>query len=594
LILEETRCMPEPSFFNFLHFRFFISGLVTIFIFTAGCIREEWEISYRQAAKMSLLPNVDLILIPQNNSLIDDRWLSEAKMTTYHLPSLKKQFLRYGKSWEEFLKQHKKRICIEGDTIQIAMESTSHYTNYDYDRNIPILFYGDRFFKKGIYREKIFQQHIVPTIAHILESPLPDGAILPPLQHAIHDEWNEKKRKNPTNLEIVLTIVIDQGGLQYYNAHPRSFPNIKRLMENSAYFPNAQIGHLEAHTAVGHVAIGTGAFPKQTEIIANERKYVAVTMSDAADSPVQIAVQSRKVFESGQNLISPADMKVETLADVWDRHRNNLPIIISQCYASRASIGMAGHGSFLKGGDKDYVYWLDKKTMSWITSPSFFQIPAIASEFNVAEYNRKYNTNPWWSSEKLPDNQFFSKKFNQTVATPIQAMLEGELFRKVLERELIQTQLGKDGETDLLYITLKATDAVGHLHGWESEEARLVLEETDRQVGLIWKMLEDNWRNQYILILTADHGAAPLREFSGGLYLPFDEFLKEVQSLLPETVREKESLIHFFTSSMVSLNHEVMEKYGISEYRIIQKILQIEVDGRKFFRKVFTRKDLEP
>src|SRR5690606_23003566 len=116
----------------------------------------------------------------------------------------------------------------------------------------------------GIYLDKIYQQHIVPTMAELLQSPLPNSVKLSSISKIL------KKGKKP---EIIVTIVIDQGGIQLYRAHQGSYPNIMRLMHDSAYFPNAMLGHLDAHTAVGHVAIGTGAFPNEHEIIANDRTY---------------------------------------------------------------------------------------------------------------------------------------------------------------------------------------------------------------------------------------------------------------------------------------------------------------------------------
>lgn len=553
---------------------------ITIILLIGNC-NQDWENSYKEAARRSIIPEVDLILVPRLYSLMDEKWLIQKVHTTYSIINLKKLVKKYGRDWEDFYKSQK-IIYEDGEKIIIETEGTSHYTNYDYDRKIPIIFYGPNFINSGLYLDKIKQQHIVPTLASILKSPLPNGANLNPIQKII------KNNKKP---EVILTIVIDQGGHQLYKAHPLSFPNIKRLMEKGAYFPRAEVGHLDAHTVVGHTAIGTGAFPEFHRVVSNDKLYIQ-GQNNRSPNIQNIKVFRKNVFELENGIISPEELKAETLADVWDLHRSNKPIIISQCYAARASIGMAGHGAYMEKGDKDFVYWLNKKSLNWETNENFFNLPKATVKYNLYNYNLANNKNPWWDAKLGIAKENFQKYFYQAVGTPTQPKLEGELFREVLFEELVQTGLGKDGETDLLYITLKATDAVGHRHGWESEEARFVLEETDRQVGLIWEFLEKYWPGEYILVLTADHGAAPLREFSQGLYLSYNEFISQIQTLLPEEFREKESLVNFVTSSMVSLNHSVLEKYGITEKQVVQKILDIHVNDKKFFIKVFTRKDL--
>lgn len=578
---------------------------------------ENWEESYREAARRSLVPEVDLILVPEPYSIIDEKWLAKKKTTTYNKSNLKKQVERYGGDWSEFLEEHKDSIVDKGSLLSVETEGTSHYTNFSYDRKIPILFFGKKYFRKGIYQDLIFQQHIVPTIAKIIGSPLPDDSKLPALDKIIgkptfiqdSNSLTETPKKRP---EVVVTIVIDQGGIELYKSHSKSYPNIKKLMDSSAYFPNAEVGHIDAHTGVGHVAIGTGAFPRDHRIIANSRTYLLSSNSHDPGFKIEKEEQGKKlgldfiknitanikkldvgVYTQSVNRIQPGDLRSETLADVWDRYRNNKPVIISQCYAVRGSIGIVGHGGFLQGGDKDIVYWLDKKDVSWKTNPTYYSIPSHTGKYNLADFNVKHNTNPWWRPSDTLNVNYFSKNFYKVVATPTQARLEGELFRETVRSELIGKEVAHDGETDLLYLTIKATDAVGHAHGWESEEARLVLEEADKQVGLIWEMMEEEWGDDFVLVLTADHGAAPLREFSKGMYLKHDDFIQELQSLLPERVRENESLVFFYTSGQLSLNRDVMDKHGISEYQMIQKIKNIRVDGKKFFRDVLRRKDLE-
>lgn len=81
-------------------------------------------------------------------------------------------------------------------------------------------------------------------------------------------------------------------------------------------------------------------------------------------------------------------------------------------------------------------------------------------------------------------------------------------------------------------------------------------------------------------------------EISNGLFLTHETFFKSVNELLPESERNKSSLINWITHSQLSLNKDLMKQYQISEDTIIQKILSIEVNQRKFFRKIWKRNEI--
>jgi hypothetical protein len=223
---------------------------------------------YSDAIERSLLPNIDLILIPNSYNYLDDEWILERKPSHYTKSQLVSQLKRYGNSWEKFEKKYKDQLVINGESVVLNGKGITHSTNHLYDRNIPIVFYGKKYISPGIYEDKIFQQHITPTLAQIIDSPLPKGSLEKPINKILNPSI--KKQKPP---EIIFVIVIDQGGMELFKAQKGNYPNIQKLFDNGAFFPNAEVAHIDAHTAVGHVSIGTGAFPKVHRIIANEKAY---------------------------------------------------------------------------------------------------------------------------------------------------------------------------------------------------------------------------------------------------------------------------------------------------------------------------------
>ncbi|MCX8169912.1 MAG: alkaline phosphatase family protein, partial [Candidatus Methanomethyliaceae archaeon] len=366
-----------------------------------------------------------------------------------------------------------------------------------------------------------------------------------------------------------------------YRAHRGHYPNIQRLMDESAYFPNAEVGHLDAHTAVGHAAIGTGAYPIKSKEVGNTFYYYE-----------NGKLTSNEIYAGkDETVVDPSELNSETLADVLDRENEDKSEVISQCYALRASIGMAGHGAYrLKGtalaGDRDHVYWLDKNTKRWTTDFRYYNAPYFLYQYDsAARFHEEYPSG--WRSVKLSSIEEARKNYHLILGSPAEVKMETEMFLKALDEIILKREKNKDGYTDLAYVTFKATDAAGHAFGWESLEALDTFEETDRQVGKIWEFLEKNFKDEYILILTADHGCAPLPEISGGRRMHIANFISELNTLLPqEAIAKNESLVTKMTVAQVSLNHNVIYTYNISMESIRKKILSMKVDGKKFFKDV--------
>jgi hypothetical protein len=532
--------------------------------------------SYKEAALRSMQADIDLLIIPKRYNLLDGSWMFEKTDAHFDKERLTRYLSTYNRTLDDLKKDPSVNFKESGSTITLRVGRTSHFSNYDYDRKIPLLFYGEPWIKKGLYKEIVHQQHITPTLAKVLNVRNPNGVSTQPLASII--------KPNSKRPELVFVLVIDQGGQQYFSAHPDIPVHINQLKQDSAYFENAEVGHLDAHTAVGHAAIGTGAYPKESSVMAND-KYIWKNKK----------LKTTYIYEGIDHSISPAELLTETLADVVDEVNQNESVIISQCYALRASIGMAGHGSYTtdpkKSPDKDFVYWLNSKTGEWETESKYYSLPSFAKEYNaydrfVKEYGTSYrdatiksiaDLKPYWST---------------VMSTPAQVQLETELILRTIEETIIKENRHTDGNTDLVYVTLKATDAAGHNFGWESDEARETFAAVDNAVLQIRTFLERQFPDNFVFVLTADHGCAPLPEISGGKKLPMKEFFQQVDSLQGEGKHEN-SLIRSMSIGQISLNKELMAEKNIPISTIVSKILSIEVEGEKFFEAVYTKEELK-
>src|SRR5262249_10286029 len=81
--------------------------------------------------------------------------------------------------------------------------------------------------------------------------------------------------------------------------------------------------------------------------------------------------------------------------------------------------------------------------------------------------------------------------------------------------------LGRGPTTDVLSISLSATDVIGHLYGPDSREQHDQILRLDRQLGLF---LDSLYRlrdpTKILIALTADHGVPPAPELAGTRFSP--------------------------------------------------------------------------
>jgi hypothetical protein len=544
-----------------------------VFILFFNCSEDP----YYEWIKRSARTDIDIYLIPEKYNILEAKWIKANYTSHFDKMELIEHLKSYGRSIEDIKSIPNINYKEENGIISLEVGKTSHSTAYHYDLNIPISFYGSKWFKNGNYSEVIHQQHIVPTLSKILNIRNPNGVVVKPVSNILQTGYEKEKP------EIILTVVIDQGGMQLFKAHPKVPNFIQSIQAKSAYFPNAMVGHIDAHTAVGHAAIGTGSYPKESKVIGNS--FFKVKDGKFHKS---------EIYATDEKLVNPSELLTETLADVLDFEEKNNSEIISQCYALRASIGMAGHGSanipnqsYI--GDKDHVYWLNASEVNWVTDNRYYTLPAYINQFNSFDYFKKYHPNGW-SGLKVNSKADITKAWGIVMASPSEVKMETDSFLNTIQTEIINKNKHKDHVTDLAYITLKATDAVGHQFGWESLEAKETFKEVDLAIKNIFNFLEKNYSNNFILIITADHGCAPLPEISGGNRYTTEELIYEVDTLLPKG--SNKSIIQFMSVAQIALDKNVMKEYGISEKQVIDKIKGIKVNNKYFFKKVLSRQDV--
>jgi predicted AlkP superfamily pyrophosphatase or phosphodiesterase len=105
---------------------------------------------------------------------------------------------------------------------------------------------------------------------------------------------------------------------------------------------------------------------------------------------------------------------------------------------------------------------------------------------------------PTFMGKTLTTNKdLFRSPYNVRIsASAVGAMLEAEDF-------------GADEVTDLLMVNIKVLDNIGHHWGIEDERYLASMTELDAFIGSFLDSLEEQLGDDFVLILTSDHGFGP-------------------------------------------------------------------------------------
>ena len=378
----------------------------------------------------------------------------------------------------------------------------THATPFDYTQDVPLFLYGPGYVRPGEYDQPVTLADIAPTLGAFVKFPYLalDGsaqtqALLP-----------EPDRELP---RLVITVIWDSGGDDVLERWPDSWPYLRSLIPDGAWFTNATVGASPSNTPVGHATIGTGAFPRDNGFV---------------DEYIRINGRIQKPNENGPGfLIAP------TFADVYDASMDNAPLI-GGIATLAAHIMMMSHGSMWGGGDRDVAITREKEfgetagaeSVSWNLTTDmapFYDLPAYVNDLPpldgyVDDLDRADGAlDGKWRENDLAQ---LSNGFDTPARTPFQETL----IEAVVQRE----GFGADGVPDLLFVNYKAIDTVGHLFsadGIEMSDAVATQDQTLRQ--LVSFLNETVGRGRWVMALTADHGTQQDPEVSGAFMIDINK-----------------------------------------------------------------------
>ncbi len=361
----------------------------------------------------------------------------------------------------------------EGEFVTLN-EPASRYMHgspWSYDANIPLLFFGPTFIRRGVYADAAAQQDIIPTLAKLLSLPLPPTVTGRSLDKALDSSTSRPR--------AILVVSLDGMRQDYFDRHPEVLPTLTRLRRDGAWFSNARVNFLPTITPLGHATIGTGADPRVHGIVVN-------TAFDRFTGKPQSPYPG----------MSPRALMALTLADLWNLETDGQAVIIGQGSIFVAVAGLIGHGSCLLNARPTILASYSTQG-GWETNSECYKLP---------EYLKNQKSAPLWEAAH---GQWMGHDIANPDAVGRSALLpkfEADALVAMIENEPV----GEDDLTDLLLVNLKAVDFVGHQYGPDSPEMRETLAEQDRQLARILEALEKKaGAKRVVVVITADHGMPP-------------------------------------------------------------------------------------
>ena len=320
---------------------------------------------------------------------------------------------------------------------------------------------------------------------------------------------------------LVVVIVIDQFRYEYLQRFREHFVEggFKRFLHEGATFTEAKYRHATTDTCPGHAVISTGTWGNLNGIVAN-------AWFDTERGRAVNCVDSIWGGGSARNLLHP------TTGDMLKKASDGGSRVITAAGKSAAAILLGGQAA-------DAAYWTDAKGR-FVTSVNYrLRLPGWAREFNSSGRVDAYFGKAW--QRILPieayaalgrDDEPAERSANGLGRTFPHPMTGGastigphfyrafktspyqdEILVEFATAAIREEELGQDDVTDLIAVSFSANDAVGHSYGPDSHETLDIVVRTDRILMRLFEFLErEVGLNHTLIVLTADHGLAPLPE----------------------------------------------------------------------------------
>lgn len=334
--------------------------------------------------------------------------------------------------------------------------------------------------------------------------------------------------------KLVVGIVVDQMRWDYLYRFSNRYGNdgFKRLLNEGFSCENTMLNYVPSFTAIGHSTIYTGSVPSIHGIAGNDFIVQATGKSVycTEDTAVYSVGYGDKKYKKGQ--MSPFNLKATTITDELKLATNFKSKVIGISIKDRGAILPAGHAA-------DAAYWFDGTSGYFITSSWYMkQLPKWLMDFNNKKLPEQYLKKDWSTlypigtyTQSVSDNNNYEELYENSdngqfpiktsklmkkngygliAATPYGNSLTLDMAKEAIANE----QMGQHENTDFLAVSISSPDYIGHqftINSMKIEDNYLRL---DKDLADFFAYLDAKiGKGNYVLFLTADHGASHNAQF---------------------------------------------------------------------------------
>jgi predicted AlkP superfamily pyrophosphatase or phosphodiesterase len=399
----------------------------------------------------------------------------------------------------------------------------------------------------------------------------------------------------PKKPKLIVAVVIDQFRYDYLLKFGADYTGgLKQLLEHGAVFDDAHHIHFPTVTASGHSTFLTGATPSISGIVGNDwyDREIRKDVTSVEDDSTRLIGGVPGAIGS-----SPRRLLVSTLGDeIKMQEGRDDARVIGISIKDRASILPSGHMA-------DAAYWFDNASNHWVTS-SFYRetLPGWVKELNDAHPNSRAVGAEWLPLDAKAGDKPYCTMVAGQEGTRFCGTLEAtpwgnEMIEEFAERALVAENLGHHSGTDVLTVSFSSNDYVGHAVGPDAPEVRDISRRTDLLLGKLFAEIDSRvGLGNVIVVLTADHGVAPVPEVNQARNMPGGrlserELERTLEQVLSARYGEGKWIVAS-ASSMLYFDRSLMQKYKVTEAEVDRTAAETIRRMPHIFR-VYTAEEME-
>lgn len=320
--------------------------------------------------------------------------------------------------------------------------------------------------------------------------------------------------------KLVVAISVDQLSADLFAEYRSSFTSGLKRLASGVVFPSGYQSHAATETCPGHSTIMTGVHSGRAGIIANNW----IDLSIKREDKTVYCAEDERIDGTSFGDITAATQG-DYVASSWHLLVPTLGERLKKVSPKSRNVAVAGkdRSALMMGGkDVDEIYWwkgngfvtLDgmgmSASMTALNKSIGEKINKARPAYAVPAHCEARNAKIMHGDEKSvgdyafqrPDGaaQVFrgSPDFDAAVITAATSLVNDH-------------KLGQGEATDVLSISLAATDYIGHAFGTAGLEMCIQMSALDQSIGEFFNIL-DSKGIDYVVMLTADHGGLDLPE----------------------------------------------------------------------------------